>query len=110
MLKRWLLNAIILFLLAYGLNGVSITNGWESLLLAAAILGLINAVIRPIIIIITLPINIVTLGLFTLVINALMIQATAWVVPGFSVASFGWAFVTAVLFSIFSVALSLILK
>jgi len=88
---RWLLNTVVLMIVAYIVPGVSFSGFWPALI-TSAIFGLINAVIRPIMIVLTLPINILTLGLFTLIINALMFWLTATIVKGFEVANFGAAF------------------
>jgi len=88
---RWILNALILLLVSYIVPGVHFTSNW-SLFLTVIIFGLINALIRPLVIILTLPVNILTLGLFTLVINALMFWLTSTVVKGFEVANFWAAF------------------
>lgn len=80
---------------AYLLPGVSL-SGFFPALVAAVVIGLINTFIKPVLIILTLPINILTLGLLTLVINALLIMLASALVPGFKVANFGWA----ILFSI----------
>ncbi len=81
-------------LLTYIVPGISVKN-FYSALLAALVLGLVNAVIRPLLILLTLPVNILTLGLFTLVINALMLWFVASVVKGFDVKSFIAAFLGA---------------
>lgn len=88
---RWLLNTFILMLVAYIVPGVSFSGFWSALI-TSAIFGLVNAVIRPLMIILTLPINVLTLGLFTLIINALMFWLTASIVKGFEVANFSAAF------------------
>jgi len=88
---RWLISALTLVLIAYYVPGIIVVS-FYSALIAALILGLINAVIRPLIIILTLPVNILTLGLFTLVINALMFWLASSVVKGFYVSSFMAAF------------------
>lgn len=88
---RWLLNTFILMLVAYIVPGVSFSGFWSALI-TSAIFGLINAIIRPLMIILTLPINILTLGLFTLIVNALMFWLTASIVKGFYVANFSAAF------------------
>lgn len=88
---RWLINALLLLLIAYLLQGIEVANLYIALL-AAAILGLVNALIRPIVILITLPINIITLGLFTLVINALLFWFVASFLEGFSITGFWPAF------------------
>lgn len=89
-LIRWLLSALAITITTYLLPGVSI-SGFFPALVTAIVIGLINTFIKPIFIIFTLPLNILTLGLFTLVINALLIMLASAIVPGFVVANFGWA-------------------
>lgn len=91
MLLRWLLNTLILLLTANFVPGIFFASFWSALV-TSLIFGLVNAVIRPIMIILTLPINIITLGLFTLIINALMFWLTSTIVKGFEVADFAAAF------------------
>lgn len=79
--------------------GVEITDGW-TLLGAALVLGIINAVVRPVIIVMTLPLTILTLGLFLLVINAAMLSLAAWMLDGMTVAGFWPAFFGAIVVSI----------
>lgn len=90
-LIRWLLNTFVLLLVAYLLPGVSFSTFWSALI-TSAIFGLINATIRPLMLILTLPINFLTLGLFTLIINALMFWLASTIVKGFYVADFTSAF------------------
>jgi putative membrane protein len=71
-----------------------------SLAIAAAVLGLLNALVRPILWFITLPITILTLGLFLVVLNAIMLELTAALVPGFDIDGFGWAIVGAIVLSL----------
>lgn len=97
---RWIINAIAIILAAYLLPGVTI-SGFGGALILAIVLGLINALIRPILLLLTLPINVLTLGLFTLVINALLILLADGISPGFEVDGFWWAL-------LFSLVLSLI--
>lgn len=87
MLFRWVMNAAALLLLAYLLPGVEVA-GFGAALLAALVLGLLNAIVRPVLVILTLPVTVVTLGLFLLVINALLLWATAGLLPGFTLQSF----------------------
>ena len=94
-LIHWFLSALAIMVAAYLLPGVSL-EGFFPALVAAVVIGLINTFIKPVLLILTLPINILTLGLFTLVINALLIMLASAIVPGFLVANFGWA----VLFSV----------
>lgn len=91
----WLISALAIFISAWLVPGVTIRS-FGSALLAALILGAVNAFIRPILILLTLPINILTLGLFTLVINVAMVGLVALILPGFAIANF-W---TALLFTI----------
>ena len=93
---RLLLNALFLLFASYVISGVQV-NSFYAAVITAIVLGLINALIRPVLIILTLPINILTLGLFTLVINGLLVMFVASFVKGFSVAGF-WP---AMLLSIF---------
>lgn len=88
---RWLLSACALLLIAYYVPGIIIVS-FYSAFIAALVLGLINALIRPLAILLTLPVNILTLGLFTLVINALMFWFASTIVKGFEVAGFWPAF------------------
>jgi putative membrane protein len=90
-LIRFVLNALAVMAAAYIVPGISVENFWVALI-AALVIGLVNALIRPVLLILTLPINIVTLGLFTLVINALMFWLAATLVSGFTVTGFGAAF------------------
>ncbi|MCL5090799.1 MAG: phage holin family protein [Patescibacteria group bacterium] len=89
-LVNLLISSLAIFVTAYILPGIELTNFWTAIVVAL-VLGLVNAIIRPFLIIITLPINILTLGLFTLVINALLVLLVSAIVPGFHVRSFGWA-------------------
>lgn len=90
-LIRWFLNTLVLMLTAYLVPGIYFTTSWSALM-TSLIFGLVNSVIRPIMIILTLPINIATLGLFTLIINALMLWLTSTIVKGFEVTNFSAAF------------------
>lgn len=87
-----ILSAMAIFAAAYVLPGVSVTNFTTAIIVAIA-LGVINAIIKPILLILTLPINLMTLGLFTFVINAGLILLAAKIVPGFIVNGFLWALV-----------------
>ena len=100
-LVRWLLNAIPLWLATYLFADFKF-DGLVSLLIAALLFGLVNAVIRPLIVLLTLPLTILTLGLFILVINALMLLGVSWIVPGFTLGSFWTAFWAAIFIAIVS--------
>ena len=98
-LIRVLIVAAGLWVASKLVPGVAITDGW-SLLWAALVLGIINALVRPVIIILTLPLTILTLGLFLLVINAAMLSLVAWMLDGVTVAGFWSAFFGAIVISI----------
>lgn len=106
---RWLISALTLMLVAYYVPGITVAT-FFSALIAALILGLINAVIRPLVIVLTLPVNILTLGLFTLVINSLMFWLAASMVKGFYVSSFMAAFLGALIMWLVSWIINSILK
>jgi len=91
LLLRWLVSAVALMLVAYYVPGVRVAGVYTALI-AALIFGLINALIRPLALLLTLPLNVVTLGLFTLVINALMFWLASTIVRGFYVSGFWPAF------------------
>ncbi len=89
LLMRWLVLTVAIILASYLISGIHV-SGFFSALFAAAILGILNVFFRPILIILTLPINIMTLGLFTFVINALILKMASGVISGFEVHGF-WA-------------------
>ncbi len=95
MIVNLLVNSLAVLVTAYILPGVKV-DSYFTALVVAVILGIVNIVIKPILIIITLPITILTLGLFTFVINAFMIELVSAIVPGFTVSGF----VTALMFSL----------
>ncbi len=103
LLVRWLLNTIALLVVAFVCRPHFQYRDLVSLAIAALVLGLLNAIVRPILFLLTLPLTIVTLGLFLLVLNAIMLEITAAVVPGFFIDSFGWAIIGAIVLAIVSV-------
>jgi putative membrane protein len=103
---RWVTTALALWLTSFIVKGIAI-EGIGSLFFAAVVLGIFNAVLRPLVLLITFPINLVTLGLFTLVINGAMLKLTSEVVRGFSVTGFWSAVIGALLLSAISFALNL---
>lgn len=109
LLLRWLLSALSLLAITYIVKGI-VVNNFYAALVAALVLGLVNALIRPIIIILTLPFNVITLGLFTLIINAFMFWFASTLVKGFSVAGFWPAFLGALLMWVFNWFIASILK
>jgi putative membrane protein len=100
-LIHWLVIALALWVTAYVLPGVSV-DSTQALAIAAIVLGLVNALIRPVLTILTLPITILTLGLFYLVINGFTFLLASKLVPGFHVGGFWWAVLGALLVSIIS--------
>ena len=101
LLARWLVNALALLGATYLVPGISISSFYTALTVAL-ILGLINAVIRPILLVLTLPINILTLGLFTFVINGLLFWFVSTFIKGFMVSGFLSAVVGALVVSVLS--------
>ena len=99
LILNWILLALAVAIVAYILPGVEVV-GWVPALVAAVIIGAMNAFIRPILIILTLPITILTFGLFVLVINSLLALFSAFLVPGFFIDGFWWALAFVVLLSL----------
>lgn len=108
LLLTWLINAVALFAVPYMMQSVHV-DSFAAALIAALILGLVNTLIKPILILLTLPVTVLTLGLFIFVINGLLFWAVANFVNGFYVAGFGSAIGGALLYSIISWALSTLL-
>lgn len=107
LLLRWVLNAVALFGIAYGADRLNILEGFgfdavETAFVAAAVLGLFNLTVRPILKLLTLPITCLTFGLFALIINAVMMLLTGAVVRGFEVGGFLNALLASILFAIAS--------
>lgn len=98
---RFLLSALAVMATAYIVPGITVSSFWVALI-AALVIGIVNALVRPILLLLTLPINILTLGIFTLIINALMFWLAASLVTGFDVRGFGSAFFGALVFWIVS--------
>ena len=96
---RWLLLAAALLLVAQVYAGVSVAS-FSSALIAALVLGLFNTLVRPLLVLLTLPVTLLTLGLFLFVINALMFWAAATVLEDFNVAGFGAALIGSLLYSV----------
>jgi putative membrane protein len=104
----WIVNAAALFALPYMMESISVSS-FTTALFAALVLGLVNTLIRPVLVLLTLPVTLVTLGLFILVLNGLLFLLVATLVPGFYVAGFWSAVGGAILYSIISWALSSLL-
>jgi putative membrane protein len=108
LLLSWLINAAALMALPYLMHSVSVTNVGTALI-AALVLGLVNTLIRPLLVLLTLPVTVLSMGLFILVINALLFWMVSTWVEGFEVAGFWSAFLAAILYSVISWALSTLL-
>jgi putative membrane protein len=100
-LLSWVLNAVALWIVTLLVPAVRY-DSIAALVIAAAVLGIVNAIVRPILFWLTLPLTIVTLGLFLIVLNALMLELTALLVPGFDVDGFLWAIVAAIILGLIS--------
>jgi putative membrane protein len=101
LIVRWLLLAAALLLVAHLSPGVSV-NSFGAALVAALVLGLLNLLVRPLLVLLTLPVTVLTLGLFLFVINALMFWAASGLLSGFKVAGFGSALIGSVIYSVAS--------
>lgn len=99
MIKTLLLNSIVIFAGSYLVRGVQLKNYWTAIGVAV-VLAILNLLIRPFIILLTLPINILTLGLFTLVINAWILMIADKMIDGFSLDGFGWAVLFGLIISV----------
>jgi len=89
-IAKLLISALSIGLAAYIVPGIHVDT-LLTLLIAAFLFGILNAVLRPVLVILTLPVTIVTFGLFLLILNALILALVAWILPGFTIASFGSA-------------------
>jgi Predicted membrane protein len=101
LLLVWILNAVSLLIVAYLVPGINVAS-FGSALIAALVLGLLNTLVKPILILLTLPITVVTLGLFLIVINALVFWFAGTILKGFQVEGFWWAMLGAVVYSLVS--------
>ena|SRR5579864_7786815 len=101
LLLRLIINAIVLYLIALYVPGFHI-SGFMAAVIAAIIFGLVNAIIRPIVLLLSLPATILTLGLFVIVINAFLFWLTIWITPGFRVDGFVPALIGAIIMMIVS--------
>ncbi len=102
---RWIIFALLIIFVSWIIPGITVDN-FLSAMLVSVILALINAFIKPFILLITLPVNILTLGLFTFVINALMLMLAGAVTPGFEVEGFLSALLGSLLLSLFSLGVN----
>jgi putative membrane protein len=102
---RWVLNAFALWMVSVVVPGIH-ADGVLATFVAALVLGILNALVRPVVLLLTLPINLLTLGLFTFVVNALMLEMTSALVRGFTVDGFGSALLGALVLSVVSFLLN----
>ena len=106
---KWLCSALALLAVAYLYSGVVVTS-FTGALIAAAVLGVLNTIIRPLLVLLTLPVTVVTLGLFMFVINALMFWAAASLVSGLQVNGFVAALIGSVIYSLLQLAIEFVLE
>ena len=104
-LQGWAINTLAVLVAALVLRGIAYTT-WQDLLLASLLLGVLNAFVRPLLMLVALPLLIVTLGLFMLVINALLLLLVGQIVHGFEVTSFWWAVLGSIIISLVSMVLN----
>jgi putative membrane protein len=109
LLLRLIINAVAIWVAAELLPGIELSGGIGSILLVALVFGVINAILKPIVVILSLPMIIVTLGLFTLVINALLLMLTGGLLDSLTVDGFGAALIGSIVISIVSLILSIFL-
>ena len=108
LLFTWLINAAALFALPFLMSSVTVSNVGAALI-AALVLGLVNTLIKPILVLLTLPVTILSLGLFILVINALLFWGVTHLVDGIAVSGFWSAFIASIVYSVISWTLSALL-
>ena len=106
---KWIFSALALLAVAHLYNGVVVTS-FTSALLAAAVLGALNTVVRPVLVLLTLPVTLVTLGLFLFVINALMFWAAASLLDGLQVTGFVAALIGSLIYSLLQLAIEFLLE
>jgi Predicted membrane protein len=109
LLLRWIVNTLALFIVATVVPGFKY-DSIVTLFIAALVLGLLNAIVRPILFWLTLPLTIITLGIFLIVLNAIMLELTDVLVPGFSISSFVAAIIGAIILGLLSLITSRIGK
>jgi putative membrane protein len=109
LLVRWVCNVVALFIAAWILSGISYGDQWWTLFIAAAVFTLVNAWVKPILAVLSIPFIVVTLGLFYFLINVFMLYLTDWVVPDFEIKTFWWAVLAAIIVSIVNGLLNMFL-
>jgi putative membrane protein len=109
LIVKWFCSAAALLAVAHLYSGVVVTS-FTGALVAAAVLGALNTVVRPVLVLLTLPVTLVTLGLFMFVINALMFWAAASLVSGLNVSGFGAALIGSLIYSVLQLAVDFVLE
>jgi putative membrane protein len=109
LILKWLLSAAALLAVAYLYSGVAVTS-FTGALVAAAVLGALNLMVRPILVVLTLPVTVLTLGLFLFIINALLFWAAAGLVSGLNVNGFGAALIGSLIYSALQLAIDFFLE
>ena len=104
LLFKWLLSAAALLAVAYLYSGVEIKS-YSAALIAALVIGLFNTILRPILVVLTLPVTVLTLGLFLFIINALMFWSAAGILDGFFVRGFGAALIGSLIYSVLGIVI-----
>ncbi|MFA5975367.1 MAG: phage holin family protein [Elusimicrobiota bacterium] len=104
-LLRWLSSTVAFIVTVKLLPGIWVTN-WHAYWLGALVLGLLNAFVRPVLLFLTLPLNILTLGLFTILLNAAIFFSLGYIIPPIMIKNYTWAILGSLLFSAFSTLLS----
>jgi putative membrane protein len=97
---RWAGNVLALFVAAWALSGVSYGDDWWSLFIAAAVFTVVNAWVKPLLTVLSIPFIVVTLGLFYFLLNVLMLYVTSWVVSDFRIETFWWGVLAAIIVSV----------
>lgn len=108
-LVKWLVMTVAVLASSYVIPGIHV-DGFGAALIAALLLGLVNIFVRPLLILLTLPMTIMTLGFFLLILNALLLYFVAWLVNGFAIAGFFSALIGSIFISIVSTLTSSLLK
>lgn len=106
---RWVSNVVALFVAAWILAGVTYGDQWWTLFVAAAVFTLVNAWLKPVLAVLSIPFIVVTLGLFYFLINVLMLYLTDWIVPDFEIRTFWWGVLAAIIVSLVNGALGLVM-
>jgi putative membrane protein len=99
-LVRWAFNVVALFIASWLLSGIGYGDQWWTLLIAGAVFTVVNAFVKPILTILSIPFIVVTLGIFYFLINILMLYLTDWIVPDFEIKTFWWAVLGSIIVSL----------